>query len=213
MWKFTNQQRISQKELLSRIGKILFISSFLIFLGSLFAFSVDFTFPFVESIMFFSQFSIYLGAVLVAIATFLTWNSSPFWDFIFNQSSIFLIVIGFGIAWWNTMHDKPVIHGIIIVWIAFGLIGLGRRFDSSRHLSLDNSNVANKSPNLKFALLKAIKTAAIGLCVSAIIGACFTGLLFGFNASALLVGATFGGLIGLFFGALIGALVVTSKLH
>ncbi|MEZ4589736.1 MAG: hypothetical protein R3D55_01135 [Chloroflexota bacterium] len=277
MWKFTDQQRIEQKELLSRIGKILFWGSLSIFLGSLYALSADFNLPYIETVVFFSQFSTYLGATLGVMAIFLSWNNSPFWDFIFNQLSIFLVVFGFGIAWWNMTHDKPILQGLIIVWIAFGLIGLGNRFTSThQQTSLNNTDIASKSPivdsasayklnrakfnlqhpqtmksvvgaiiwgffgiivsvifqqpivflisivigllvgvdkkqksltqNLKVALLKSIKTSAIGLVISALIGVCFTGLLFGFNESAILTGATFGGLIGLFFGALIGAL-------
>ncbi|MEZ4645776.1 MAG: hypothetical protein R3E31_24130 [Chloroflexota bacterium] len=60
--------------------------------------------------------------------------------------------------------------------------------------------------NLKVVFLNASIIAVIGFCVSAIIGAGFVSLLFGFNASALFLGALFGGMIGLLLGAFVGAI-------
>lgn len=277
MWEFTYPQRIRQKEILSRIGIILLVAGFSIFIVSLLVFSFNFTFPYLEPVMFLGQFNIYLGACLAAFAALLAWNSSPFWDFIFNQLSIFLGIIGFVISWWNITQDNSIIQGMLIIFVSWGLIGLGRRFDSLSHKTnainlptSDESNEGNsittqtpkrgmldlKQPqimksvagaiiwgffglvfslifrqpvivliavlfgllvgvdkkqeslveNLKVAFLSAIKSAVIGLGISAIIGAGFVGLFFGFDTVALLLGALIGGLIGFLLGALVGAL-------
>jgi hypothetical protein len=277
MWEFTCPQRIRQKEILSRLGTILFIVGFPIFIGSLLVSFTDFNFPFIESIVFLGQFSIYLGATLIAISIFLTWNSSPFWDFFFNQLSVFLVILGFLFAWWNSINDKSFIQGGMIIFIGLGLIGLGRRFSSSSaKMNMNDSSPSSETvvskastthnpksirldlqqsqtmksvvgaivygffgiifsllfrqpviiliaifigllvgvdkkqeslrQNLRVAFLNASKMAVICLCISVLIGAGFVSLLFGFNASALFLGAVVGGMIGFLFGALMGAL-------
>jgi hypothetical protein len=277
MWEFTCPQRIRQKEILSRLGTILFIVGFPIFIGSLLVSFTDFNFPFIESIVFLGQFSIYLGATLIAISIFLTWNSSPFWDFFFNQFSVFLVILGFLFAWWNSINDKSFIQGGMIIFIGLGLIGLGRRFSSSSaKMNMNDSSPSSETvvskastthnpksirldlqqsqtmksvvgaivygffgiifsllfrqpviiliaifigllvgvdkkqeslrQNLRVAFLNASKMAVICLCISVLIGAGFVSLLFGFNASALFLGAVVGGMIGFLFGALMGAL-------
>ncbi|MCB9431484.1 MAG: hypothetical protein H6668_05800 [Ardenticatenaceae bacterium] len=278
MWKFTYPQRIKQQEALARLSLILFVTSlpvFIICLGLLI--SNLFESSYLGSIISLSQFLTYLAAGLGAIAGLLSWHRSTLWDFIFNQLSILLVVAGFGLGWWHTIHDTNSFQEILVILLGFGLAGLGHRFrtpstQERTGKSLSNEPDTNKASttqqlkalsildlqhpqtiksitgaivwgfwgvivamvflqpiiipialllgiligvdrkqttlwqNLRLVFFKAIKFAAISMCVSAIIGVGFASLLFGFNQSALLAGIGFGGLIGLFIGAFLGTI-------